>query len=405
MIAGLRGSGNWGTDERPTSYRESILWMNPNGDTPLQGLLSKMGTESVSDPEFSWWEERQGHARCKVTTAANNSITSLVLAATDDVTGITGALGFVAGDLLIVETAGGIFTGEIVKVTADPTTDTALTVRRGNGGTTAAAISQDAHLTKIGNVFSEGSNAPKSTTNNPVKHSNFCQIFKQTYTITETAKVIKGIRTGNTLENDKKRKLFAINRDMEMAMLYGVKSEGTGTNGMPERTTGGLLSFLTSNRTNFGSGGSNVAWSEDNFIQSLAPMFDFNGEGAGNERIAFVGNAGLTALNKLVRNSPSTQINFEGSVQYYRMDFAKLVLPQGTIYFKTHPLFNIHPQLTKAMVCINPKGLIERPLRPMKHKGNIQPNDADYEKGMWLAETGLEVHHEQTMAYMGNMGG
>lgn len=401
MIAGLRGSGNWGADERPTSFRESILWMNPAGDAPLQALLSKMGTEAVSDPEFSWWEERQGHARCKLSAGVSDAATALAVVATDDVTGITGALGFVAGDLLIVETAGGIFTGEIVKVTADPTVDTGLTVKRGNGGTTAAAIVKDAYLTKIGNVFAEGTLAPKSVTKNPIKHSNFCQIFKQTYTITETAKVIKGIRTGNTLENDKKRKLFAINRDMEMAMLYGVKSEGVGSNGMPERTTGGLLSFLTTNRTDFKT----TTWNEDNFIESLAAMFNYDGEGAGNERIAFIGNAGLTALNKLVRNSPSTRINFEGSVSYYRMDFTKMVLPQGTIYFMTHPLFNIHPQLQKAMVVINPKGLIERPLRPMKHKGNIQPPDADYEKGMWIAETGLEVHHEQTMAYMGNMGG
>lgn len=404
-IAGLRGSGNWGTDERPKSFREGILWADPNGEAPLQALLSQMGTQSVGDPEFSWWEETLQHARVKVTTAANASIATLVVAADDQPAGISGALSFVSGDLLISETAGGIFTGEIMKVTEDPTTDTGLKVSRGYGGTTAAAIAQDAYLTKIGDVFSEGSLAPKSTTRNPTKLRNYCQIFKKTYTITETAKAIQGIRTGNTLANDKKRKLFEFNRDMEMAMLYGVASEGVGSNGQPERTTGGILSFLTTNRTNFGSGGGNVAWSEDNVIDFFASMFDWNGEGAGNERIGFCGNGALTALNKLARNSASTRINFEGSVKYYGMELQKWVLPQGTVYFRTHPLFNIHPQLTKAMVAINPAGISERALRPVKHKGNIQENDADYEKGMWIAETGIEVHHEKTMAYAGNMGG
>jgi hypothetical protein len=34
-IAGLLGTGDWGTDERPKNFRESILWMAPKGDTPM----------------------------------------------------------------------------------------------------------------------------------------------------------------------------------------------------------------------------------------------------------------------------------------------------------------------------------------------------------------------------------
>lgn len=52
-VAGLRGTGDWGTDERPKNFREYILWRNPNGDTPLTALMAKTGKESVDDPEFS----------------------------------------------------------------------------------------------------------------------------------------------------------------------------------------------------------------------------------------------------------------------------------------------------------------------------------------------------------------
>jgi hypothetical protein len=53
-VAGLRGTGDWGTDERPKNFREYILFRQPNGDTPLTALMAKTGKESVDDPEFSW---------------------------------------------------------------------------------------------------------------------------------------------------------------------------------------------------------------------------------------------------------------------------------------------------------------------------------------------------------------
>lgn len=55
-IAGLRGTstGDYASDERPKSFREMILWRDPNGATPLTALMSRMKTEAVDDPEFSW---------------------------------------------------------------------------------------------------------------------------------------------------------------------------------------------------------------------------------------------------------------------------------------------------------------------------------------------------------------
>ena len=37
-VAGLRGTGDWATDERPKNFREMILWRNPNGMAPLTAL-------------------------------------------------------------------------------------------------------------------------------------------------------------------------------------------------------------------------------------------------------------------------------------------------------------------------------------------------------------------------------
>jgi hypothetical protein len=45
-IAGLRGTGDWGTDERPKNFREMILWRNPNGQAPLTAIMAKANSGS-----------------------------------------------------------------------------------------------------------------------------------------------------------------------------------------------------------------------------------------------------------------------------------------------------------------------------------------------------------------------
>lgn len=396
-IAGLRGTGDWGTDERPKNFRETILFLEPNGQAPLQALMSKMGSEKTDDPEFAWWEEKLGHVRLEVNGALTDSAVTMVVD--------SGALSAVKGDLFIVETAGGMWTNEIVYVDQNPTDDNTAHIVRGYAGTTAAAIADGVFLTKIGNSFAEGTLAPKATTRNPTKLKNFTQIFKQTYEITGTAEVTKS-RTGPVMEKDKKRKMFDLYRDMEMASIYGRPSETVGENGKPQRTTGGLLNFITTNRTQFsadGAGGT-TEFTEDNLIDFFAEVFNYDGMGAGNQRLAFVGNQALTAINKLARNSSSTRINFDKQVtSVYGMSFTRWVLPQGEIFFKTHPLFNIHPELTKAMMVINPKGIKERALRAVRFKDNVQANDSDSKKGEWLGELGYEVNHEETMAFAGNI--
>jgi hypothetical protein len=44
-IAGLRGTGDWGTDERPKSFHEGILRFNPNGTAPIFALSSRQRNE------------------------------------------------------------------------------------------------------------------------------------------------------------------------------------------------------------------------------------------------------------------------------------------------------------------------------------------------------------------------
>lgn len=406
-FAGLRGTTDYGADERPKSFRESILFYDPNGSAPLTALMSQMRSEAVTDPEFSWWEEMNQQRRVVLTAAITTAGQTTLAVSAGTVAGSTGGYSLVAGDLLMIEDSlGRVGTAaqEIVIVTS-VASDTSIVVARGASGTTAqASVAIGVALLRIGNAFAEGSLSADATTQNPTKFQNFVQIFKTDYMITETDLKTKH-RTGDPLSNDKKRKMFSHANAMEFAYIFGKRSETTGSNGKPLRTTGGILSYVNSNRVTFGSGsGGTVTWTENNLLDALAPCFDVSVPGVGSDRIVFCGNGALMEINKLAKDSNRTQINQEGTVKLYGMELTKLVLPQGTLYLRTHPMFSQHPALSYSMLGIAPQGIRDRVLRATKFKDNIQPNNADYKQGEWITESGLELNYEKLHFYMSNVG-
>lgn len=387
-IAGLRGTLDWGTDERPKNFREMILWRNPNGSAPITALMARMKSESVNDPEFSWWEEELNPIR--VTSDATG------LSASSTALGLTaGGLDFVAGDILLVEKVElAAYDNELLEVSS-VTSDTAIVVKRGAAGTTAATTGVSFNATKVGNVYEEGSISPDTTTRNPTKLTNYAQIFKTAYSITETAKGTYA-RTGDALKNDKKRKMFDHSVAMEFAWMFGVPYEDTsGTE--PKRFTGGLRNFITTNSKVY-----TTTPTEDTFLDDTYKVFDYDAGTAGNERIVMAGNGFLNSLNKLARNSSSTRVNFDGSIKAYGMQLQRWILPQGTLYVRTHPLMNTHAKFTNSAFILDPSAMIYRYMRDTKMQDNIQANDADTQKGQWLTEAGLEIRHEKTMGYLGN---
>lgn len=400
-VAGLRGTGDWGTDERPKSFRELILFRDPNGEAPLTALSSKMRKEAVNDPEFSWWEEDLGIIRLTVAAIATTAQTTLTLSATDD-----GQL-LVAGDILLVEgtEATGSYGNEFLKV-ASVTSATQIVVTRGEANTTATQIVTSVNLTRIGSVFGEGTTSPNAASKNPTKYSNYCQIHKTAYELTDTAKNTYA-RTGDALKNDKKRKMFDHAVGIEFTALFGKPYETVGSNGKPLRFSGGFLHYAVAAYT-AGFTHCHRVWTttptEDELLDAVYKIWDYNAVGAGNERIVFCGNGFLNSLNKLARNSTSTQIKFEETVKVYGMELKKWVFPQGNLYFRTHPVMNRHGRYTNAAVILNPAGIRWRNLknRDTRMQDNIQANDADEQKGQWITEVGFEFNHMPTMAYFGN---
>ena len=394
FFAGLRGTGSFGTDERPKNFREMILWMAPNGKAPLFALSSRMKKEATDDPEFSWWEEVKDIGRVILNEVlTGNADTTLTVEAFNG----RDALQFAPGDLLMFELDDAAFSNEIMKVTS-VTNGTTIVVQREYAGTTAAGSTPDGTgILRIGSAHAEGTGSPSVVSSNPTKFTNKTQIFKTPYELTGTAKETR-FRTGDPLKNDQIRKSFTHSEKIEQAFFWGKQSEVLGSNNQPERTMGGLRSMITSHKTIF-----TADPTIDTFIAALSPVFDYEAGAAGDERIVYAGNGALNYLNKLIASDSSTRINYNGVINAYGQKLMSFSIPQGTIAIKSHPLFNVHPVYTYSMFVINPSGLIYRPLknRDTKIQKNIQANDEDKQKDQWLTECSLELHYERTFAYIG----
>lgn len=393
-FAGMRGTDSFGTDERPKNFREMILWMAPNGRAPLFALSARMKKEATDDPEFSWWEEVKDIGRVTLNeTLTGNSDTTLTVAAYQG----RDAFQFQPGDILQVEIEDSGYTTELIKVSSVTNATTIVVTREYAGTTAAGSTPTGTGLTRVGSAYEEGSGSPTVVSSNPTKYTNKTQIFKTPYQVTGTAKETK-FRTGDPMKNDQIRKTFVHSEKLEQAFFWGKQSEITGSGGFPERTMAGLRSMIQSHVQVY-----TADPTLDSFIADLAPVFDYEAGGAGDERIVYAGNGALNYLNKLVASDSSTRVQYNGVIEIYGQRLFTFRIPQGTIAIKSHPLLNVHPLYTYSMFVVNPQGLVYRPMknRDTKIQKNIQDNDADLQKDQWLTECSLELHYERTFAYIG----
>jgi hypothetical protein len=343
--------------------------------------------------------------RLQVNGALSSSATTIVVDSADPSTSAPGnawgnATHLKPGDLLMVEPAAdsATFNHEVIEVT-EVVSATQFTARRGAAGTTAASISDNLYLLKIGSNYSEGTAAPDSASRNPIKYFNYTQIFKDTYEVTGTASQTQ-TRTGDVLKNEKKRKAFDHARDIEHAILFGQRSEITGSNGKPKRTTGGIRSFIPSATTTILSNGYTI----NNILDALAPVFDFDTE-AGDSRAVFAGNNALNYFNKVVAaQTGAVQVEFSGEKMVYGMRFNEYRIPQGTLMIKVHPLLNRNTLYRNSWFVVDFSALRWRPMkgRDTKFMDNIQDKDEDLIRGQWITEAGLEVRYGGlTCGYIG----
>ena len=418
-VAGLRGTGDFGTDERPKNFREMILFLQPNGSAPIFGLTSKVRKRTVDDAEYSWWDEPNDLVRLQVNGAHLSSDTLINVDSVDPgATTLDANWGLAThlkpGDVLMVEPAADAvaFAPEYLLVQG-AISATQIQVSRAFMGSAAAAIADNVYLLLISSAYAEGTASPESVSRNPIKYTNKIQIFKESYEITGTAEQTR-FRTGDPWSNDKKRKMFDHARAIEWSLLFGRQSEVTGSNGKPLRTMDGIRRQIPTSRTTVFS--TTLEW--NNFLDATYRVFDYESS-AGDERIAFCGNTALNTINKMValgKNSPTLNITWGGPVKVYGMNLRELILPQGRLLIRTHPLLNRHASYSgsvytagiysasmwildfSALTYVSMKG------RDTRTKDDVQLKDEDLRRGFIQSDCSIQVDKGGlTCAYIGGL--
>lgn len=391
-IQGLRDTSGFVADQRPKNWREGILLLEPNGNTPLFALTSLMASREVDDPEFNWWEKSVQDRRFRIDEDLDTTETEITLLA-----GSTGR-SLKDGDLLMVEQ-----TLELLRVVGDPTSDTSIVVQRGWAGSTPTALTHaganvNPYMFVVGSAYEEASLAPTGIAFDPAKVYNYTQIHRDTLEISRTAQKTR-LRTGDAVKTAKAETLQIHSMGIERAFWFGERFEGTQA-GKPIRTSRGIMRFLPSeNILSATSAGMDM----DELEAHLYQAFKFGSD----QKMAFMGNRAILGVNQAVRKNSSYQI-FAGEKEF-GMQVQRLVTPYGEIVMKRHPLFNqLSGGLNDAasaflgleswMFILDMKNLKYVYLKDSdtKYEAELEANGLDGMKSGYISEVSLELHHPKT---------
>lgn len=424
---GMRGTGDWVTDQRPKNWRETILFLYPNGSMPLTAIMSKMKSEKTDDPQFYWWTKTLPTQSASVTgvytdsglTSAYSSGgvagTTLYLKMTS-----TDIIHFRVGHTVLMRDASDYAVDCVGKVTAVNSNGTsssiAVKLLEADDNSSSHDLSDCDKVLVIGSVNAEGASMPSAIAYDPAKLYNYTQIFRTPLSITRTARRTK-LRTGDQYKEAKREALELHGIEMEKAFLFGVPYEGTGDNGKPERTTEGLITCLRTNNASgvndftLNSSFAGKAWLDDDsgelWLENYLELVFRYGR---QEKLAICGSGALLGLNRLAK--ASTLFTMTSATKSYGISVTEWLTPFGTVYIKTHPLFNIESTLRNSMLILEPENLVYRYIDDTTFYGENGKTASEGTNGgridgtqeEFLTECGLEYHHPYTAAFLNGVG-
>lgn len=387
-IQGIFASNQGIVGERVGDFASTMLNIEPTGNAPLLGLTSGMPKESAQDVTFHWNED--GHEPGRQAITAGGTSTTV---------GVADASFYVPNTILMVEE-----TGEHLFVVSSSGNN--LTVIRGLAGTSVVAVNNTMHVQKIGNAFEEASAAPTPVTQQGAPRLNFVQIWRNGWAISGTAKAVK-FTTGSKLAYNKQMCASYHAEDIERSFIWGRKAMTT-LNGKQFRLTDGILTQIESyggvvkTAATGGNAGELSRGDLEDFIQEV---FLYNVKGQANERIAFVGNMALAAIQRMAWLDGSYQFS-QGETKL-GIKITEVVTPFGSLKLMTHALMNENPVWTHEMYVLHPGAIKKRMLRDTfpenwdKHGNGVAGKDAD--EGAITTEGGIQCGAAKTMGIYRNI--
>lgn len=326
------------------SFAGMITRLMPNGAAPLFGMTSMLSEETALQVEHGFFTKTMLFPQLQVSAAGQT--------ASDTVFTVVSTNNILPGMMMRVDT-----TGENVIINSI-LSGTSVSVTRAVGNISAQAVSANGFMWQVGNAYEEASLRPNSLIINPVRITNFTQIFRNTWAISDTVRATQMI-AGDTNVAESKQDCAAFHaKDIETALFFGQKYQGF-RNGQPFRTMDGLISIIgtVSYYPSIYSGVTNVftAGATTNYTQLegfLDPCFNqATDPKVANERVLFVGGSAKKVINNIGRLN-GTYYLVDGQTSW-GLQFSTIRTARGQFRLIEHPLFNTNTTWAKMAVAVD----------------------------------------------------
>lgn len=343
MTTGIFNTSAFITDQAKKSFAGMITRLMPNGKAPLFGLTSMLPTETAVAVEHGFFTKTMLFPQLKLNGAiADGATTTFVVDSTTNV---------LPNMIMRVNS-----TGENVMISS-VTDATHVVVVRGLGTVAAAAIADDVELYQVGTAFAESSNRPQALSINPVRVTNYTQIFRNTWALSGSAQATAVIAGDSTEAENRQDCAMFHAANIETSLFFGQKSTGT-SGGQPMRTMDGLVSTV-SNLSYYPSYYSAVnvftAGATTNYTQLegfLDPVFNQSTDPrTANERVLFCGGTAKRVLNNIGRLNGVYEM-YDGQTSW-GLQFNTFKTARGTFQVIEHPLFNSNSSWSKMAVAVD----------------------------------------------------
>lgn len=324
MTVGVFNTGMNPTDYAKKSFQSLITRIMPNGQAPLFAISDQLGEDTAYQYEHGYFAKTMVFPNLTMNASALSTDTTLTVVSTTDI---------LVGMVLRVDT-----TGENILVLTVPDA-THITVRRALGTVAAAAISNSVKLWMVGNAYEESSVRPSSLLIMPVRTTNYTQIFRNTWAVSGT-QAATAVIAGGTPDAESKQDCAVFHAvDIEKALIYGQKYQGT-LNNSPLHTMDGVLNIVAAAAAgNISTLLSTTTWTQ--LEAALDPVFaQVTDPKNPNMRALFVGGIARRVLHAIARLNSTYYI--QGNRNDWGLQFDTFKTPRGEFNVIEHPLFNAY---------------------------------------------------------------
>lgn len=386
-------------------YQPKILVRNSKGmnaGSTLFGLMSKLKSEAAENNEYNWFE--RDPVRREVAADGADAVAPATSGEADTIVFQETSAGgnawqFLAEGHILRNDA----TGEYVKVTTSPTSNTVSVARAIN---TSDATTLLTYTIADNDVFTiitlgkdEGASPTRASYEEPEVLTNYIQTYNSTVEITNAFK-------GNKLRSDKMGPLTArrvqalekIAKDIESSFLLGVKLRATGTKGY-QYFTGGLKDAVDSAvPANFldGLGATGVTLA---VFTAWLETFMTVGSDA---KLALCGPKAYSVISSFA-NKADAGFRIMNQETVFGMNITVINTPFGELDLAFHPLLKEVPTYNDWMFVVDLAHVMQKTMEPLFLEPNIQLPGEDSYKEQFRAKLGLKLRFADSFGYAANL--